>query len=120
MFDTWQACPEGEAPARCVTISDKCYLISLWYCYEGQIAWHKKRVLGTLNKFPEGHEFTGKVQPKDDDAKAEAIGKMSWSQEMKGRKELKHYFEPKPSSCATQSGIFPPVTLINWEWKKTS
>ena len=90
---------------RCVTVSDKCYLISLWYCYENVIAWHKKRVLGTLEKYPTDHQWeAGKPQPKDAEAKADAIGKMSWSEEVKGRKEpVKHYFEPKPDPKVSDS-----------------
>ena len=60
------------------------------------LAWHKKRVLGTLDKYPTGHQWQGKYQPKDDETKTDAIGKMSWSQEMQGQKDKKHYFEPKP------------------------
>ena len=96
MCETFQETAEGEPQARCVTVSDKCYLISLWYCYEDVIAWHKKRVLGTLAKYPTAHQWQGKYQPKNDEAKAEAIGKMSWSQEMQGQKDKKHYFVPKP------------------------
>ena len=103
MCDTWQATPEGEPPIRCVTVSDKCFVISLWCCYEPVIAWQKKRVLGTLEKFPTTHAWEGKLQPKDDEAKADAIGKMSWSQEIQGQKDRKHYFEPKPDPVVSDS-----------------
>ena len=68
---------------RCVTASDCCYLIALWYCYEGVIAWHKKRVEKTLKKYPEGHTWKeGEPQPADADAKAAAIGNTYWTQDM--------------------------------------
>ena len=60
MCDTMQVSKnDDEAPIRCVSISDKCYLISLWYCYEDVIEWHRKRVMGELNKYPTDHDWTG-------------------------------------------------------------
>ena len=103
MYDTWQDTPDGEPAIRCVTVTDKCFVISLWHCCEDVIAWHKKRVSGTLDKHPEGHEWVGKAQPKDAEAKADAIGKMSWSEEINNQRDKKHCFEPKPDPKVSDS-----------------
>ena len=106
MCDTMQVSKnDDEAPIRCVSISDKCYLISLWHCYEDVIEWHRKRVMGELNKYPTDHDWTGDdLQPKDQQAKDDAIGKMSWTEESKdNKKNKKHYFEPKPDPKVSNS-----------------
>ena len=91
---------------RCVTASDCCYLIALWYCYEGVIAWHKKRVEKTLKKCPEGHTWKeGEPQPANDEAKAAAIGNTYWTQDVGPEKRPKrHYFEPKPTPKVSEFG----------------
>ena len=94
---------KNDDSTRCVSISDKCYLISLWYCYEDVIEWHKNRVLNQLARCPVGHQWTGDLQPKDQEAKDDAIGKMSWTEEMKDKKDKKHCFDPKPDPKVSDS-----------------
>ena len=104
MCDTVQVSKnDDEAPIRCVSISDKCCLISLWHCCEDVIEWHRKRVMNELEKYPTDHQWTGDLQPKDQQAKDDAIGKMSWTQEMKDQKDKKHYFDPKPDPKVSNS-----------------
>lgn len=94
---------KNDDSTRCVSISDKCYLISLWYCYEDVIEWHRKRVMNLLDKYPPGHQWTGDLQPEDQEAKDDAINKMSWTQPMKEQKDKKHYFDPKPDPKVSNS-----------------
>ena len=97
---------DGGPQLKCVSTSDCCYLISLWHCYEGVIAWHKKRVLNTLAKYPNDHQWVaGKPQPKDEDAKEEARDKTYWAEENKDpkKKPKRHHFEPKPDPVVSDS-----------------
>ena len=84
-------------PMPCVSTGDLAFLIAWFFCFENQIAWHKKRVQGTLEKYPEGHDFKkGTDQPKDDDAAQAAIGKAYFTVAMRDQKDKRVYYEAKP------------------------
>ena len=88
---------------NCCGIADLVYAACWFYNYEPVIAWEKKRVLGELDVYPEGHTWgSGKVPP-DEEAKADAIGKIFWEEERLRGGNIKHYYDQRPSAKVSHS-----------------
>ena len=88
---------EGATPLPMVSTSDLCYLVALYYCYEGVIDWCARRADKQLEVFPEGHTWkVGEPQPGSEEAKQAAIGTAYWTQELGRGNTIRHYYEPCP------------------------
>ena len=82
-----------------VSPSDLCYTVSLFYCFEKAIDWHRRKAEGTLKVYPDGHTWkAGEPQPEDENAKNEAIGKAYWTETLDDGDTIRHYFEPCPEA----------------------